>query len=303
MTAAKSKLLRGTDKSPEAQTDKFGPRVRFDHLDPDDIAVSSDRLRKLDMGVAEALARSFELVGQLQPILVAVDDAGQHHLKLGLHRRAAAKLTGRTVEAKIVHNADWTAHQNRLAEIFENIIRPDLKALERAVFLAELKRLHEEMYPESRNGGDRRSAVARARADQNEIFSFSSLAAERTGLTERAIQLSIAIAKNLSPALQEELMGTWLASHQAGLQLLSQQTPELQRKIVDLLFEPVETRRAETVQDALLLAKGIAPKRPADRHWQVLTNKMARSSREQRQQLFGLYEDEIVDFVKSKGLV
>jgi ParB family chromosome partitioning protein len=303
MTSAPSTKRRGADKGQVTSTEPPAKPQNLTQLDPNKIIVSPQRLRVLDMSAAEAIARSFELVGQLQPIRVSIDAQGIYHLDVGLHRLHAAKSLGWQVDTIVTAIENHSAHQRRLSEIFENIIRPDLRALERAVMLAELKALHEGMHPDARNGGDRRSADARAKRDQNEIFSFSSVAAERTGLSARAIEISVAIARNLSANIKARLTGTWLANHQAGLSLLAQQDAALQTAILDLLFAPVETRQAETVAEALALAQGKALLRPADIHWQALTNKMARASREQRLALFKMYEDEIVAFVKSKGLV
>ena len=77
-----------------------------------------------------------------------------------------------------------------------------------------------------------------------------------------------------------------------------------------VLSKSAEVDSAKSIELALVKPNNIVvgrkrsmPARKADRHWQTLTNKMARSTRHQRLQLFSLYEDEIIHFVKTKCLV
>lgn len=70
------------------------------------------------------------------------------------------------------------------------------KALERATALYVWKRAWESDGRASRRGGDRKSARYRAE-DQSEKISFSSIAADATGLGERSIQLDVALAEGL----------------------------------------------------------------------------------------------------------
>ena len=189
----------------------------------------------------------------------------------------------------------------RVQEIMENLDRKDLTKLERAESLALLKVLHEQLYPETRNGGDRKSAAAKRRKNQNEIFSFRSAAAEKTGLSRRAIEIAVAIVAGLAPDVKPRLRGTWLADHQAGLRQLAEQEPELQHKVCDLLFAvPPE---ATSVADAIVLAEGGRLKTSQEKLFTSVMNNFARLSERDRRAVLAANEDAIRAYATEKGWI
>lgn len=173
----------------------------------------TDRLREVDPAWAEALAghireQGKRIKGRGLQTPVEVREAGpdgRHKLVFGAHRVAACRLLEwGSIPARVFSGSDLEA---RLAEIDENLVRRELGPLERAIFLAERKRVYLEMHPQAAGG----KAGANKRFHAKEIISFASSVAKKIGLTERAINFDIAIAEALAAdvrhALQEERLG------------------------------------------------------------------------------------------------
>ena len=262
------------------------------------IDVPADRLRSVDQHRVEVLAADIKANGLLQPIGVVEEETGRFTLTFGLHRLTACdlRLGLNEIDARVQpHN--WVRPQERrVQEIMENLNREGLTMLERAESLAALKALHEELYPQTKNGGDRKSAK---RKNQNEIFSFRSEAAEKTGLSRRAIEIAVAIVSKLDPELKPRLHGTWLADHQAGLRLLSEQPHQLQHQVCDLLFStPPE---AASVADAIVLAQGRRLPSSAEKLLTSVMNNLSKLSDRDRRAVYAAHEDEIRAYAQEKG--
>lgn len=154
-------------------------------LNPVGVSVR-DRLRSVNSDRVKELAASFREIGQLEPITVRPDTVTKtgYTLIVGAHRLAAAKLLKWESIAAIV--VDTTDNEARLAEIDENLVRSELTPAERAMHVAERKRIYEELHPETKHGGDRKKSsrqVGDLASDR-----FTADAAEKTGASERAIQ-------------------------------------------------------------------------------------------------------------------
>ncbi len=164
---------------------------------------ASDRLRPVDDGLAE----SFAAIGQKSPIEVVAQIKGRkYRLIAGGHRYAAALACGwESIRAEI--KAPVTEHHDleiRLHEIDENLIRDDLNALDRAVFLGERQRIYEALHPESRNGGTPGNQYT-GQKRENDIVSFSQSTAEKLGIGARTIQRATAIFNGLDPSIREKM--------------------------------------------------------------------------------------------------
>jgi len=266
------------------------------------IDIPAGRLRNVKPWRVETLRKEIGAGGQPQhPINLAEEETGRFTLISGAARLAAVDLGGATeICARIIPASTLTPERRRLLEITEDLNREELTKLERAESLVELKRVHEVLYPTSRKGGDRRSAKARAvRADQTEIFAFSSEAAEMTGLSRRAIEVAVAIIRGLSENVKARLRGTWLENHQAGLKLLSEQTVEIQERICDMLFAtPPE---AASVADALALAEGRRLLSSAEKLFASTIGNWSRLTARQRADFLDAHETAIRDHVKKRG--
>lgn len=194
---------------------------------------ASNRLRAVNKDWVEGISESFSKIGQKEPIEVVAQKKGKkYRLVAGGHRFAAAEQCGwDTIRAEIKQTVtDNFDLEVRLHEIDENLIRNELNALDRAVFLGERQRIYEEMYPETARGGDRKSAVARE--NQNDIVSFSQNTADKIDVSKRTIERSVTIFKNLSPQIRAQISGTPLAKKQGELYKLTRINPEHHAKIV-----------------------------------------------------------------------
>jgi ParB family transcriptional regulator, chromosome partitioning protein len=249
----------------------------------------------------ETIGKTSRAVGQLQAINVVAEENGRFTLLAGAKRLAALDLAGEAeIDARVHPAGSLDADGRRLVEIIENLDRQDLTKLERAEYLAVLKSIHERLNPATRKGGDRRSARAKAaRADQSEIFAFSSTAAEMTGMSRRAIEVSVAIVAGLTDATKRRLRGTWLEDHQAGLKLLAEQAPDIQDRICDLLFAtPPE---AANVADALALAEGRRLLTTAEKLFSSTVGNWSRLTERQRADFLDANEAAVRSHARARG--
>lgn len=261
-----------------------------------EVKVGADRLRKADPAKVDAIAHSYGLVGQLQPIKVIRAAHGELLLNIGLTRLMAARKVGWShIDALVVPITSMAPGERRLAEVFENLIRADLTALDRAIFLAELKDVHEQLHPETKHG-----AVGGRGGKKNEtaIFAFSIETAEQTGMSRRSIEVAVAIAKGLGAEVRTRLQGTWLAEHQSGLKTLSEQPEKTQQQLLDILF--ATPPGAASVADALVIHSGKRLPTAAESRFRSLSDGLARCSAKDRAKLFALHEAEVLEWAKKR---
>lgn len=146
----------------------------------------SDRLRQLDEANVTSLTSSMREVGLINPITLRPQKGTGYWLIAGLHRLEAAKRLGwQSIPAIIVETGDTEA---RLAEIDENLMRGELSAAERAIHIAERKKLYEAMHPETKKGQFNQHTAANRQLGDKQNDRFTSDTAEKTGTSERAIQ-------------------------------------------------------------------------------------------------------------------
>jgi ParB/RepB/Spo0J family partition protein len=158
------------------------------------IRVRPNRMRKLRPDRVAELAESISARGQLQPIAVQSRARGtDFDLVAGWHRLEAMRKVGHdSIPAVILKGLD--ADAALLAEIDENLIRAELSLAERALHLAERKRLYEKAHPETKHGAiGRGRKKSRQIGDSNERFTKD--AAKKTGRSERTIQREIERSK------------------------------------------------------------------------------------------------------------
>lgn len=221
----------------------------FELVEIDSILIE-DRSRAVDPVWVDALAAAFRATEMLNPITLWRSPEGPR-LVAGAHRLAAQVQNKETYIMAKWSEAE-TFEAAKVLEITENIVRRDLSALDRAEHLFDLKTAYEELHPETKKGGDVKSETARK--NLSEMISFSSDAAEKVGLSPRAIQLAVAMWKGLSPASKATAQGTWLADHQAGLMQLSKESVGKQAKALALIFPPEGKQpQATNVADALFI--------------------------------------------------
>lgn len=199
-----------------------------------------DRLRLVDRAHVEMIAASVAESYLHQPIAVATTPGGgnRYFLVDGEHRLEAFKLLGRTaIPARI---RSLTAEEREKHEIHANLIRNELTALDRTIFVGRLADMFAADNADVRNGGDRKSKKWREKnqfANLANWSSFSKEAARRTGLSTRSIDRTRELAAGLSPDAVSLIRGTKLADNQAQLQALAALDPADQLKVAREIAE------------------------------------------------------------------
>lgn len=217
-----------------------------------------DRLRLVDRAYVEMIAASISETYLHQPIAVATTPAGGNRYVLvdGENRLEAFKLLGRaTIPARI---RTLTLQEREKHEIHANLIRNELTALDRTIFVGRLADLFAAENADARNGGDRKSKKWREKnqlANLANWSSFSKDAARRTGLAERSIRRTRELFDKLAPDAVALIRSSKLADNQAQLQALAALEPADQIKLAREIAEG----RAANLAQAKVTA-GMAPK-------------------------------------------
>lgn len=191
---------------------------------------TTDRLRPVDPAHVEAIALSIEQCGLQSPIILR-PEGNRYQLVAGWHRLAAVGRLGWTDVDAIVKNL--TAEEARLVEIDENLMRRELSALDRAIFLAERKAVYDVLHPETTKPGRRSKELAKTFRQFGETFSKTT--ADRLGLSKRTVEIALSLAKNLAPEARDALRLSDLADNQSELLKLAALEPEKQVEAARLL--------------------------------------------------------------------
>lgn len=181
----------------------------------DQIAISSittdGRLRPADHDYVAALADNIALQGLKTPVLVR--PVGKRFaLVAGLHRLEACRTLGHErIPAQI---EDMTPAQAVLVEIDENLLRADLNALDRAIFIDRRISVLQELGEIDGRGGDRKSDER----DQTAKLAVRTEVASRLGLSERSIRRARALVRDLAPECIPYLRQSDLADNASALE-------------------------------------------------------------------------------------
>lgn len=177
--------------------------------------------RPVDKETVEQLVQSIQSVGLLSPITVTKD----FKLIAGSHRIEAYKQLGREIIPGIV--IDLSDLESELAELEENSCRAELSALGRAENLFRRKAIYEDLHPETRQGGPRRSESEKK--DEN-APRFTKVASGLANTSERSIQRLIQIAETLSQNVKDLIRETPIADSLKDLNELckAQETERIQ---------------------------------------------------------------------------
>jgi len=279
-----------------------GPRATYEQIPVASIDVGA-RLRQTDPAWVEALSVLINEQGVLHPISVVHENSGRYSLLAGAHRLDAVKALGwDTIDARVTQ-AGWIKDQERrLQEILENVARNELNKLDRAANLAELIAVYEELHPEIRHGGDRKSQATK-RKDENQvaIFAIRSEIADKVGLSDRSLRMAVAIWNGLSTDSRNRLPGTWLADHQASLQTLSTLDAAMQKKVLDLLLS--DPAGADTVADAVMLAEGRRPPKTDELALKRALTGFTRLKKDQQRDFVRQHQATLIAALREEGLI
>ncbi|MBR0644020.1 ParB N-terminal domain-containing protein [Plastoroseomonas hellenica] len=214
------------------------------------------RLRLVDEDHAAFIAQSFAEAGQLTPVEVRphpdAKSKFKYRLTAGAHRMAAAKMAG--FDGIRVEVREVSEVEARLREIDENLCRHELTELDRAVFLAERKKVWLQLHPETGAGGKRRGG------DQNDksvaLFpAFSKATADKLGISRRSVERAVRRSEALDNKVRAQLAGTRWARRGSELDALTRHPKDVQRKIVALLLHATDPASSVAAASARLSGK------------------------------------------------
>jgi len=189
-----------------------------------EIKIDSGR-RNAEPDSVKDLAKSISKVGLLNPITITADRI----LIAGRHRLEAAKLLGWTeIECTVTELSGLLAE---LAEIDENFVRNNLTAIEFGDLLLRRKEIYEELHPETKHGGDRKSEkIKNAKCTHDSAKSFVVDTAEKLGVNPSTVRRELQTAKNLTPETKGILKGSDSNITKSDALKLSRLEPEQQEQ-------------------------------------------------------------------------
>lgn len=205
-----------------------------------EIKIDTSR-RPVDDSKVNELANSIKEIGLLNPISISQDKK----LIAGLHRVKAFQLLGRTEIPCCILNFNNSLHEE-LAEIDENLIRNELFYTDKADQTKRRKAIYEILYPETKNGGDRKSKKIRMQTLHSDRPSFVEDTAKKTGRSKRAVYELIQIAENVIPEAKQILKEKDMPKTEALA--LARKKPEEQKAIV----EKLSSGKSKNVTQAIL---------------------------------------------------
>lgn len=211
-----------------------------------------ERFRAVDEERVTRIMYSFEVVGQIHPIVVGPEMRSgkyrtMHRLGAGLHRLEAARRMGwARIRCEV---KDASVDQLRCVELEENLARNELSALDRASFLFELKALYERLFPGKRHGANLHVSPCLAPCGHDghtvDAPRFTAVAADKFGFAERSIRRDVRLASKLDPKVRKRLSGTPWAKDRRLLTALAKLGPEQQLAAVQHMqsgHDPVTAR-------------------------------------------------------------
>ena len=182
------------------------------------------------------LAESIENIGLLNPITLDQNN----YLVCGYHRFSAYKLLGKT-RIPAIHK-DYSLVLAELAEIDENLKVSSLSKISQAEHIVRREELYEQLGLRTKSGFN----------EENDGLISTTQLAEEIGITNRAYRLKRQPAKIVDD-VKDELRDSKFAEVLMDMVKLSQQAPEVQRKISRLLI----SEKCRTFKRALVEANVI----------------------------------------------
>jgi len=206
-----------------------------------------NRLRFTDEGKVASLMESIGKGGLRTPITVfGMEGDATADLSAGAHRMEACRRLGH--ETILCFHETGDDLDRQLWEIDENLIRSDLSQSERALFMARRKELYLIKYPETANGGDRKSDRKLCEPKNGNDSRFTAATAAATGRKERSIQLDVERGEKISATALRLLSGT---RHDKGVtldQIKRLETAEAQEQYARDLIAADKAIAAESKQ-------------------------------------------------------
>lgn len=149
------------------------------------------------------------------------------------------------------------------------------------MFLAERKTVYERMHPETKHGGDRKSAD---RKNQNDILSFCSSVAEQKDMSKRQIERLVSAGQALDRSAIEQLRKAPQKVTLADLQTIAKCTSSKERQTIFTALSNGTAKSAKAALDAKSAKPGDAKQSLADQQAKALKDAWARASMSARRQ-------------------
>lgn len=261
-----------------------------------DITIPPGRLRSIRWWWVDALAEMISQSGKTEAIEVVEAGTG-YSLVAGRHRfEAAKKLERETIPAEIWPEGEADV---RLREVFENLGRLELTALDRCTHIAEWKAIYEALHGRRARGRPKKSGNLAAFSDDGELpRRFTDEAQEKLGLSDRGIRRSVIIAEGVQGAIRSRLADTKLADNQRELELLAQQPVDRQAAILDLvLADPAD---AASVAEAIAILDG-RPLSGSEAKWQRLAGTFGRLAKKEQFSFFDAHAELVDAWLAARG--
>jgi ParB-like chromosome segregation protein Spo0J len=224
------------------------------------IATSITR-RAIRPETVNALAQSMKEIGLINPITIRPAEWLGFYLIAGRNRlEAARKLKWEEIRAIVLEGL--SADEAELREIDENLIRAELSPAEQAAHHARRKELHEQLHPETKRGGDRKSAKRKSKPQNADLKSYSEDAAKKTGKSRDTIERAVRRGTDIPNV--GELAGTSL-DQGSELDALAKMSPERQAELIERAKGGEEvSARPDRKADRQQQAPALVPNQTAD---------------------------------------
>lgn len=201
-----------------------------------------DNRREIDEPNVLNLMKSIREVGLINSITVTQGNK----LIAGAHRLEACKRLGwLEIECNV---AELDGLKAELAEIDENLIRHNLNHIDEGEQLLRKKEIYEMLYPETKNGGDRKSEKIRTTRIRSDFpKSFVDDTAEKMQVAPRTVEKKIQIARELSPEVKTIVKDHGI-SEKNSLKLARIKEPEKQKEAAEKLAAGIPIDKPEPVK-------------------------------------------------------
>jgi ParB-like chromosome segregation protein Spo0J len=242
-------------------------RAEFTNLPVDALRPRADA-RPINEEKLDGVMKSFRDLSIMSPICVrpvAGESDAVYEIIFGRHRWEGAKRLGlTTVLCRVVDVDDVTAE---LMHIDENLMRAELGDTERAEATQRRKVLYEELHPETRHGaigGGHDQSRKLCDSGPEKAPRFTLEIAEKTGKSERSIQLDVERAEKVSAEARSLIKGTPLDKGSYLDAIKNLPAEEQLAKVKVDLTKPVEKRKASKPKTIEAEPKQVKQPEPVD---------------------------------------
>ena len=255
-----------------------------------DLIKVDGRLRRVDPLKVQGFVNDIGKRGLKTPLTVTQLLGGGHHrLVCGGHRFEAIRQLGWEEVDVVLHMG--TVDEQDMDEALENLTRSELTMLDRALHVAQVKRIWIKQHPDVKHGGVRRGCEFQESTED----SWSEAIVGQTGWSGGTLGRSAAIGKAIDKGAAEHLFGTDVSNNQKELLALIKYGPDLQRAIA----EKISAGEAKTVAQGAALVAGEPEAVPEPIPVAKQVNKMWQSFEKMTDDA----RDQFIQVLKNEGII